>query len=340
MLWPIEKQPSNSQAAEGTTRPVKWFQVDGDTPNDPKMKALMRRGVAANASQSAIGAVFLLWCFIAWHGEGEPGEGVRHDGRALNLQDMADECLFSSVDELKALLDHLAERGHIDPDRWRDGVVFLPAMNRRGLVYLRSKGRLPGAKGEKVATTKAQSGAGRAPSGHHAGTERAPGGTVRAPGGGKTPLQDTTEQDATEQNQGQGLPFDSETTAAKVLQLWNAERKPGPLVRLPVDAKRMKNLAAVVRTYPDLADWRLVVRFINSQPWANAPGDGDHAEYRLPLDLLLRPGKFGAMLDRARMAPAAGTAGGRNAAKGRTGAVAGEFSAAMVDEGVDDDATG
>jgi hypothetical protein len=323
---------------------VKWFQVDGDTPNDPKMKALIRRGLAPNAGQAAIGAVFLLWCFVAWHGEGEPGEGVRHGGQALDLQDMADECLFDSVDQLKVFLDHLAERGHIDAERWRGGVVFLPAMHRRGVTYQRSKGY-----GPLAAVDKANAGQAR-PVKASKGLAR-PG---KASAGQRRP--ETAQHNTTKQNptnpeggistgDGSALPFDSEDNAQALVKLWNATRKPGPMVQAPVSDSRMAALRRAMHQHPNLDDWRLVIEYANGEPWANAKGGGNHANYRMALDDLARPGKFGAMLDRARAAQLAGVdqAGGRDAAKGRTGAKAGEFNAAMMAEegdGGEDGSTG
>lgn len=310
---------------------MKWFQVDGDTPNDPKMKAMMRRGLAGgNPGQAAMGAIFLLWCFVAWHGEGDPGEGVRHDGQPLNLQDMAEECLFDSVADLKTFLDSLAERGHLDAERWAQGVVFLPAMHRRGVAYLKQKGRWPG-KGPDGAPEGPQR-----PAGARKGPQR-PGSARRGP---DAPLQDNTKQDTTKtkggksSGDGSALPFDSEDNAMALVKLWNTHRKPGPMVQAPVSDGRMAALRRALHDHPNLADWRLVIEYANGQPWANAKGGGNHANYRMALDDLARPGKFGAMLDRAKANQAAGPdqTGGRDAAKGRTGATAGEFAQAMAAE--------
>lgn len=116
---------------------VTWFQVDSNSPNDPKIKEILRVG-----GQPWAGATWLMWCYIASSGKSEPGLGVRADGSPLPLKELASECRFATVEDLRAYLDFAAEQEHIHRQLWQDkGIVFLPAMWSRLMHYARSKGR-------------------------------------------------------------------------------------------------------------------------------------------------------------------------------------------------------
>jgi hypothetical protein len=288
---------------------VKWFQVDSDTPDDPKIKATIRRGLSGgllepNGGQAAAGALLLLWCYIANHGGGDPGIGADGDGNPLPIQEMADECLFESVEQLQRFLAFLSEKRHIDPDAWARGLVVLPAMTKRADAYARSKGRGRAAAGEKPAA--------RAKPG-----EKSPGlaltdKTVQTP---PTPPREGGQLSLTP-------PPAAGPTVEQLVACWQANRKKGPAVTKITDARR-KAYAAALRAEPDLNDWARVIRWADTQAWANAPGVGSHANWRLDLDYLTKPGKMRAALERMQ-APVGST----NAA-GRVAPTAGKYAAVM-----------
>lgn len=299
-------------------RTVKWFQNDSDAPNDPKVKAAMRQGTALvngnlMASQAVAGAIWLLWCYVAAHGEGVPGLGVKEDGSPLDLAEMADECLFDDEGQLMRLLDYLAEKKHIDPDQWRGGVVFLPAMKKRADEYAKRKGRAVPAAGES-------------------------GGLFpRIPP--EVPLQDKTLQHTTENQTDTGLLQAAGPDQVDALvAIWNEDRKPGPKVG-HVNPTRRRAILKAMKAHPDLTEWRRLIAWINGQPWMNAQGTGNHPKWRAELDFVCKPGKVDQLLDRMkadRGAVRADGTEGRNATKGRTGFKRGEFAAALS---ADDDAT-
>jgi len=108
---------------------VKWFQVDSNTPNDPKMRAIQgRHGV------EGIGATFLLWCFVANHGA-RAGWSIDHREQPIARPFLVDA---SGLDEARfeALVATLIEVGHVSAHEWRDrGVLAFPAMERRADIY-------------------------------------------------------------------------------------------------------------------------------------------------------------------------------------------------------------
>lgn len=86
---------------------------------------------------------------------------------------------------------------------------------------------------------------------------------------------------------------------------WNAVRDPGPKVDA-LNADRRRRLTKALDAAPNLDEWELVVRWINAQPWANAPGAGDYPNWRATLDWLCKPGKLHEYLDRAKADALAG----------------------------------
>lgn len=165
---------------------MKWFGVDSDTPNDPKIRALLVQfGRRSNKEARArMGGLFLVWCHIADHGA-QPGRGISANGQPIKLQEIADSCYFDSVDELRDLLDFCATREHIDPEAWKQGIVFFPAMAKRADEYT------------KKVMRRAKSGQSPAPvrpvSGHIAGhAPESPIGTVDPVG--VVPLPDHTDR--------------------------------------------------------------------------------------------------------------------------------------------------
>lgn len=266
---------------------MKWFQVDSDTPDDPKIKAVIRRGLAGatwvagspSGGQAAAGALLLLWCYVANHGGGDPGVGVGSDGEPLPLNEMADELLFDSQADLERFLDFLAEKRHIDPDAWTRRLVVLPAMSKRADAYARSKGR---AKSTPVQEAPAATKPARA---------------KRAKPGEKSPGLSLTVQTVptapTDQEHQLTLQpsVPAGPTPADLVALWNRLRTQGPKVQQITDA-RAKAYAAALKAQPDLKVWDAVIRWVETQPWCNAKGTGAHATWRLDLDHLAQPGKL------------------------------------------------
>jgi len=312
---------------------VKWFQTDSDAPNDPKLKAIIRHGVEPTRGQAAAGATFLLWCYVANHGKGEPGLGIRSDGSPLSLDEMAGECLFEDVAGLRTFLDYAAGRSHIHPEIWQQqGIVFLPAMWERVSAYYRSKARKLEYSTAQEVVNAVLAGAVQAPTG--------PKQPVKALPTKPTKPTKPTDTGKTVGPAGQGLLEDAgPDQVAALVQLWNTERQPGPKVQAVTDSRR-RAIQLRLKDHPNLEDWRKVIRYLNGQKWCNAPGTGDHPNFRMDLDTLLKPGKFQTALERSnteRPASADGTVG-RDAARGRTGAKPGEFAAAL--SGRDDETTG
>lgn len=271
---------------------MKWFQLDSDTPNDPKVKAIIRRGLPTPVpGQAAAGALLLLWCYIANHGSGSPGHGVNGSGEPLPLDEMADECLFGSVPELVAFLDFLAEKRHIEPETWHEQrIVLLPAMQQRADAYARSKGR------------------------DKAGPEQ----TGRGKAGGKLPVEPPTSQTDTvqlEPEKEQEL-FPGPTPAELVAE-WNKLRTKGPKVDR-ITQQRKGQYSKALREHPNLDEWRKVITWLDGESWANAPGTGQYPSWRADLDYLTRPGKMQKALERAAAAPIQGGSKGRvTAPKGK-----------------------
>lgn len=311
---------------------MKWFQTDSDAPNDPKLKTIIRRGVEPNRGQAAAGAIFLLWCYVANHGKGEPGLGIRADGRPLALDEMAGETMFDDIDQLRDFIDYAADRGHVHPEVWKQkGVVFLPAMWERVSAYYRSKAR-------KMDYQTAQEVVDAVLAGSAQGGPARP---VKAlPTNKPTRQTKPTDQGKSVGPAGQDLLGDTGPDQVDALvKLWNDERKPGPAIR-GVPASRRRAMQQRLREHPNLDDWRRVVRYLNGQKWCNAPGTGDHPNFRMDIDTLLKPGKFQTALERSMVERPAATDGtvGRDAARGRTGAKPGVFADAL--KGGDDETGG
>ncbi len=299
---------------------MKWYQVDSDTPNDPKVKAIIRKGLAdggPTAAAAMVGHLFLLWCYVSNHGEAQPGMGVKADGDPLPLGEMADECLVESEAHLRTLLDFLALKDLIDQGLWlRQGIVFLKGMAKRADTYAKRKGRVSS---NSVRTLHPE-----------------------------TPLQDSTIQDITkEKDQNHvSLPAADLLTVAGgedqvdgLVRIWNQERTPGPKVAHLNPVRRLA-YGKAIKAAPDLADWRLVIGWLNRQPWCNAQGTGGHATWQATLDWLAKPGKLAEKLDLAkaeRVTVRADDIVGRDPAKGRTGARRGQFAEALKGGGGDDE---
>ncbi len=89
------------------------------------------------------------------------------------------------------------------------------------------------------------------------------------------------------------------TPPSALQTLWNDTRDPGPKVS-ELTKERRRRYTKALETHPDLDEWATVIRWLNTQPWANAPGSGEHANWRATLDWLAKPGKLAEKLELAR----------------------------------------
>lgn len=305
---------------------MKWFPVDSDSPDDPKIKAVIRRGVSSpSPGQAAAGAVFLLWCFVANHGH-QPGAAVGADGQPLPLQDLADACEFGSVEDLRAFLDFLAERRHIDPERWTaQGIVFLPAMHRRLQSFVLKK-----------RTIADDAGPDRTPPDGNGSHRKTPDATGRSRRKARITVQDSTTQHSTSTSLGPDGPAPDGLLAdnpepdqvTTLVAVWNIDRQPGPIVRTLTPSRR-DSYARAVKLFPDLAQWRKLIAWLNSQPWCNADPKGKHPTWRADLDWLVKPANLAKYMDRVAQLPDVATPGARDARRGITGTKAGTFARAL-----------
>jgi len=108
---------------------VKWFQLDSDMPDDPKIRAVVRAlGV------EGIGGLVSVWCHIAHHGR-TPGQGVDSRGAVLPVDDIRAASLLPP-DKFDALIDVCTRNGHFRRDAWEQHRgIWIPAMARRADRY-------------------------------------------------------------------------------------------------------------------------------------------------------------------------------------------------------------
>lgn len=274
----------------------------------------------ANAHQAAAGALLLLWCYVANHGGGDPGVGVDSDGQPLPLGEMADELLFDTQADLERFLDFLAEKRAIEPTAWAEQrMVMLPAMAKRADAYAKSKGRAKAAPAPIEQPRTAPKNPGRA-----------------KPGGkppGSAPTVPTVPTEPTGQDQDVQLALTPAAPAGPtpedLVALWNRLRTQGPKVT-KIDTERRRAFARALKETPDLAEWDAVIQWVETQPWCNAKGSGNHANWRLDLDHLAKPGK----LQRAkeRMEGDRKGAGRVAAATGRVASTQGKYAGAGHDD--------
>ena len=115
---------------------MKWFQVDSDTPNDPKIRALVRELGAAG-----MGGLFFLWCHIADHGIRKPGWSLDSFGRPMPVEELIDASKLSEPEFLK-LAVICTSSGHWLKRPWESRkVIAIPAMARRADTYTKRRVR-------------------------------------------------------------------------------------------------------------------------------------------------------------------------------------------------------
>lgn len=106
---------------------MKWFQFDADMPSDPAMRRVRRV-----FGTEGIGALTLIWCFIAGHGsEMEPGRAINSKGQPYTDDDFAAVCEWD-IEPYRQLRDLCLQTGHFDREAFESrGEIFLPAMRKR-----------------------------------------------------------------------------------------------------------------------------------------------------------------------------------------------------------------
>jgi hypothetical protein len=108
---------------------MRWFQLDSDTPEDPKIQDIL-----ATFGNAGFGALVRLWCFTAKHGA-RPGWTIDSRGRpirrsflvaATGLSDRDFDLLIGQSRENKLVNVRMTKRGP---------VFWFPAMSRRTDEY-------------------------------------------------------------------------------------------------------------------------------------------------------------------------------------------------------------
>ena len=110
---------------------MKWFQLDADMPNDPRVRAVVRvLGV------EGLGALVALWCHVAKHGS-VPGHAIDSACEPLELDDLR-EATHLSEEKFEELIRICVRTGHFKREAWEQyrGIV-IPAMERRADTYTR-----------------------------------------------------------------------------------------------------------------------------------------------------------------------------------------------------------
>lgn len=114
---------------------MRWFQLDADTPDDPKIRAVTRAlGV------EGFGGLVSLWCHIAKHGR-RPGQGIDSSGAPFPLDDLI-AATGLSPEKFQTLIDVCIRSGHFRRDAWEQyRGIWIPAMERRADDYTRKVAR-------------------------------------------------------------------------------------------------------------------------------------------------------------------------------------------------------
>lgn len=114
---------------------MKWFQVDSDTPNDSRIRAVRRELGAAG-----VGGLFLLWCYVADHGK-RPGRSIDTAGQPFPVEDLQEASGLDQV-TFSRLVTICVESGHFKKDAWVDRKeIVIPAMRRRADTYTKRRRR-------------------------------------------------------------------------------------------------------------------------------------------------------------------------------------------------------
>lgn len=110
---------------------MKWFQLDSNAPDDPKIRSLIKR-----MGNAGFGGLVRLWCYVAQHGTKRPGWAVDSRGRPFEKEILKDKSGLNS-DEFELLLSEIVRSGHCKVTK--RGVLVFPAMYTRTDTYTRRK---------------------------------------------------------------------------------------------------------------------------------------------------------------------------------------------------------
>lgn len=114
---------------------MKWFQLDSDMPEDPKIRA-----VARALGAEGIGGLVGVWCHVAKHGR-KPGQGIDSTGATLPLDDLREASLLDD-EKFDALVAVCTRTGHFRRDAWElYNRIWIPAMERRADRYTKKLAR-------------------------------------------------------------------------------------------------------------------------------------------------------------------------------------------------------
>lgn len=115
---------------------MRWFQVDSDTPHDPRVL-----GVVLSLGNEGLGGLFRLWCHIANHGERKPGWSLNTAGKPMPKPELvyASGLTDSQFDQLVSIC---IENGHFVKREWvARSVIAIPAMYSRADTYTKRRVR-------------------------------------------------------------------------------------------------------------------------------------------------------------------------------------------------------
>jgi len=114
---------------------MKWFQLDADAPDDPKVRAVVRA-----LGPAGFGGLVGVWCHIARHGQ-RPGHGIDSRGAPFPVDELVEASMLPA-DKFMTLVDVCTRTGHFRRDIWElHRGIWIPAMERRGDQYARRQAR-------------------------------------------------------------------------------------------------------------------------------------------------------------------------------------------------------
>lgn len=280
---------------------MKWFQLDALTTEDPRLLEIITKAgeIADGPSDewrrhAVLGVLLATWCFTARQDTARPGYAEYSDRRPIAARVIA-EAIRVDPGFFSALMSAAAALGHIDPDQWANGTIMFPAMVNRADTYTKRKRE----KQRDVRQAKVRKG----------------------PGSSRVRTQDTQSAAPVMSSSvvsGSDLLGSDRPQVDALVQLWN-EIRTGPKVTGKLTETRKNQVGAALRRHPNLADWRVVIGWLNGQTWMNAPGTGTHPTWRATLDFLVKPGNMAKYLEQARLDQGPAGTRGRDASRGRTG---------------------
>lgn len=303
---------------------LSWFPVDIHVRNDPKIRAMRQ-----THGPAGLGYLVALWSYVATEGsQTDPGVGLDSAGRPLNLTVLAGDLDFPTVDACRDFLSYLASIGLIDADAWTSAAtIILPAMRKRLAHYRKTKGRTPTGrppgrprksgiqKPETLENNHASLDGFSAKTLQNSETQtveidkipneinpdETPGNCGETPGnsGNSYSVLSCTLPDLQLESEDpdQGDPRVGKLTPKKLVRLWNEVRAPGPKV-LGVGPARYERFRIAISRHPDVREWEQAILYLNGVRWANACGEGAHANFRADLDYLAKPGNLTKALER------------------------------------------